>query len=286
MKRVIAVVVAIVMASLGTFLLVRYVEGAEDRELEGLETVDVLVVQTPIPAGTRLADVPGSLVLETLPVKATAVGAFSQRSDLNGLVAAIGLVPGEQLIVDRVMVEEEYWAQFQEVALVEIPADLLEITVALDPQRILGGELSPGERVAIFATFDPFPLNFVEPSELDEDEIPVIVTQILEQGNTEDTTAGAQTPSSTKIILHNVLVSRNQVENLPRTFDESEEPVTDPPDLAPTGNLLVSLALDPVSAERLVFTAEFGRIWLAREGTDVDTSDTQVQTRNRVYVAE
>jgi pilus assembly protein CpaB len=271
---------------LGTFLLVRYVQGAEDRALEGIETVEVLVVDRSIAAGQRLDENPQLLAVEEIPSKAQAEGSFSERADLEGLVAAVALVPGEQLIQSRVMTEEDYLALQADEVPVVVPSDLLEITISLNPERVLGGELSPGEMIAVFASFEPFQLGTVEPTGLEE-EIPVIVTTTTLPGEQAgEPTPGAQTPNSTKIILHQVLVTNVQIEQLPQTFDEGEEPPEGTPDLAPTGNLLISMALDPADAERLVFTAEFGSVWLAREGADVDTSDTEIQTRARVYESE
>jgi len=157
------------------------------------------------------------------------------------------------------------------------------VTVSLSPERAVGGELRPGEEVVVFASFQPFPLNAVEPSELDPDEIPVFYPTGTGEDDTDQ--AGLRTPSTTKIILHRVLVTNVQAEELPPEPTE-EQQSADVPDLAPTGNLLITLALSPVDAERLVFTAEHGTIWLAREGADADQSDTEVQTRETVYLNE
>ncbi len=56
--------------------------------------------------------------------------------------------------------------------------------------------------------------------------------------------------------------------------------------LAPTGNLLVTLGVDPVSAERVIFTIEHGYLWLGREGANVANLDTDIQTRETVYGEE
>ena len=101
--------------------------------------------------------------------------------------------------------------------------------------------------------------------------------------DTDDTSL--RTPNSTGIILHQVLVTFVQAEELPPETSD-EETGSGPVGLAPTGNLLITLALDPVDAERLVFTAEHGTVWLAREGPDVDDSPTEIQTRASVYVAQ
>ena len=56
-KRWMGVAASVVLALVGAFLLVRYVQGADERALEGEETVEVLVVTAAVDRGTRF--VPG-----------------------------------------------------------------------------------------------------------------------------------------------------------------------------------------------------------------------------------
>ena len=51
-RKIVMIVAALLCGALGTTLLVRFVQGAESRALEGEELVDVFVVQGYIPAGT------------------------------------------------------------------------------------------------------------------------------------------------------------------------------------------------------------------------------------------
>jgi pilus assembly protein CpaB len=282
MRRVIAVVVALVLAGLGTFLLVRYVKGAENRALEGETLVEVLVVDQPIDAGTPVEDMATLVRLEQVPVKVAASGAVADLSTLAGKVAAIDLLPGEQVVASRFATPEAYQLSLGLGPKVEAPTDMLQLTMSLSPERVVGGQIVPGDVVAVFASFDPFQLNTVEPTGLAPGEIPVITTTTTLPGQESQGANAAQSPNSTKIILHKVLVTNLQWEQLPRQLT-AEERAAGVPDLAPTGNLLITLALYPVDAERLVFTAEHGWVWLALEGADVSEADTEVQTRNTVY---
>ncbi|MBS1196073.1 MAG: cpaB [Actinobacteria bacterium] len=281
MRRVIAIVIALLLAGAGTFFLVTYVRGAESRALEGEVVVGVLVAEQPIAAGTPAEDLATRVQLEQVPAKVAAAGAVDDLADLAGQVAAIALLPGEQLVAGRFLSPEDYQATLGAGPRVEVPEDLLQVTVSLNPERVVGGQLQPGDVVAVFASFDPFALDTVEPTGLDPDEIPVLVP---DEGTEEDARTGRQTPNSTRIILLGVLVTNLQAEELPRTVDE-EEAAAGAPDLAPTGNLLVTLALRPADAERLVFTAEHGSIWLAVEGSEVSDSPTPGQTRVSIYEA-
>jgi pilus assembly protein CpaB len=284
MRRVISIIAALALAGVGTFFLVRYIQGAEDRALAGEVVLEVLVVDQPIDAGTPAEELTDRVRVERVPAKVAAAGAVDDLTSLEGKVAAIALLPGEQVVTERFADPEAYQETLGAGPRVEVPADLLQVTVSLSPDRAIGGQLRPGDLVAVFASFDPFALGTVEPTGLGPDEIPVLVP---DEGTEEEQPSQArpQTPNSTKIILHQVLVTNLQAEELPRTLDE-EAAVAGSPDLAPTGNLLVTLALEPVDAERLVFTAEHGFVWLALEGDDVDTSDTQVQTRVGIYEAQ
>jgi pilus assembly protein CpaB len=280
MRRLIAIIVALLLAGAGTFFLVSYVRGAESRALAGEVVMPVLVADQAIAAGTPVEELAGLVRAEQVPAKVAAVGAVAALADIDGLVAGIDLLPGEQLVADRFVTAEDYQASIGGAAKVDVPADLLQVTISLTPERVLGGELRPGDRVAVFASFDPFPLNSVEPTGLGPDEIPVLVP---DDGTTEEANqAGLQTPHSTSIVLFGVLVTNLQAEELPRTVDE-EEAEAGAPDLAPTGNLLVTVALRPADATRLVFSAEHGFVWLALQGSEVDDAAPDIQTRVSIY---
>ena len=90
------------------------------------------------------------------------------------------------------------------------------------------------------------------------------------------------TPNTTNIILHKVLVTNVQVERAP-TAAPSADTELQQVQIAPTGNLLVTLAIDPENAERIVFTAEYGALWLAAETPGASEEDNQIQTRSIIY---
>ncbi|MCZ6857885.1 MAG: hypothetical protein O7F70_07790, partial [Gemmatimonadetes bacterium] len=54
----------------------------------------------------------------------------------------------------------------------------------------------------------------------------------------------------------------------------------------PTGNLLVTLAMEPDDVERTVFSAEFGTVWLAQESETAPDKATRIQTRGTIYLDE
>src|SRR5262249_50680540 len=100
-RRVLGIVVAVALAVVGTLALVAYVNGAEDRALAGERVVDVYVVTQPITAGTASDELTGKVKREQVPAKVQASGAVTKLSDINGSVASVDLVAGEQLLKSR-----------------------------------------------------------------------------------------------------------------------------------------------------------------------------------------
>jgi pilus assembly protein CpaB len=261
-RRILGIVGSVVLAAVGTVLLVAYVNGAEQRALAGEETVEVLVVRDDIPRATAVEDLGDRVTVERVPVKVRAVGSVQDLTELEGQVAAVDLVPGEQLVRSRFT----NVAELQRTSDVEVPDGLQELTISLAPQRAVGGRVQPGDTVAVFASFD------------------------LEDGRTDEEIAAAESESytqrlseTTKLILHKVLVSHVQVEQLPPTPGEDEEAGRNAPDLAPTGNLLITLAVDVAAAERIVFAAEHGLIWLSSQPDSATEDGSLLRTPRNIY---
>lgn len=273
-RRWIGVLASIALVALGTFVLVRYVQGADERALAGEETVEVLVVNTAVPRGAAAEDLRGKVDTVLVPTKVQAPGSVADLSALAGTFASVDLVPGEQLLASRFVSAEELNALDDFV----VPDGLLELTLSLSPERALGGELRPGDEVAVIASFAPFTLTEDETVGVQIEEA---VDDTIEQS--EENATATKTPSSTHLIIHNALVTNIQVERLPVTTDEASAEQSGV-ELAPTGNLLVTLAMEPEDAERTVFSAEFGSVWLAQESETAPEDATQIQTRATIYL--
>ena len=283
-KRWMGVAASVVLALVGAFLLVRYVQGADERALEGEETVEVLVVTTAVARGTAAEDLDDKVETTLVPVKLQTPGSVADLSSLEGTFVSVDLVAGEQLLASRFVTAGSLAA----IDDYPLPDGLLEVTLSLSPERALGGALRPGDAVAVIASFDQFTLTGEEPVDVqtqtsvgesaEADEITGSETTV----QAETTTVSTVTPSSTHLIIHQAVVTNVQVERLPTTTDEETADVSGV-ELAPTGNLLVSLAMDPEDVERTVFTAEFGTVWLALESETASDGATQIQTRATVY---
>jgi pilus assembly protein CpaB len=261
-KRLIGMVVSVALAGAGTFALLSYVKGADERALAGEETVEVLVVDSPVAKGTPASEVARSVTSQMVPVKVRAEGSMTSLATMAGTVTAVALVPGEQVVAARFVDPIELAAE----TVVQIPDGLLEVTISLDPQRAVGGQPLPGDLVAVVASFN----DVATDAESETTGVP-----------------GAPTPevattAATHILLHKVLVANVQ--------SNDSAPPAQPADIttvqhaaAPGGELLITLALSAPDVERLVFAAEHGRIWLARESADSPEGGTQIQTKDVIY---
>jgi len=259
-RRLMGAVAAVLLATFGTFVLVGYVKGAEDRAVAGEELVPVLVLKERVPAGTPADALRGKFETEKVPAKVRNADAVNTLEALADRVTAIDLLPGEQLTKARFVTRD-----LVHRGSVAVPEGMLEVTVSLEPQRAVGGVLRPGSSVAVLASFEPFDVSSEEPVRLEGQLIP----------------KGGQTPNSTHMILHKVQVTNVQSEESFKATAKDKE-ATAP---APGDNLLVTLAVDAPSAERVVFAAEHGKVWLAIEPQSTPEAGTRVQTRGSIYQA-
>jgi pilus assembly protein CpaB len=268
-RRIVGFIAALLLALVGTVALVGYVASAERRALAGEELVEVYVVGSPVPSGTAAEEIEPFLTVEQVPLKVRAEGAVDNLPALTGLVTAVDLVPGEQLVTSR-FVERSAFAD-REVG-IDVPVDMIEVTVELDPQRAVGGLLEPGQTVAVLASFEPFKLSqgVIELEDGQVVGLPAAAAEEIE----------GSTPNSTDLILRKVLVTA--VQERERRSSGGEPSEDQRLTTAPGGAIYVTLAVTPFDVERLVFAAEFGTVWLAVDREAVPEGGASGQTRGSV----
>jgi pilus assembly protein CpaB len=237
-RRLVAAVLALVLAGAGAVLLMGYVKGADRRAMAGMETANVLVVSALIPKGTAADALTKLVATEVLPAKAVAAGTVSSLAAIAGLVATTDLQPGEQLFASRFVDP----ATLTDTDAIEIPAGMQQVSVPMERPRMLGAMLSPGATVGVFVS-------------LPRD--------------------GEQAPL-THLVLHQVLVT-SVGGDLPALPSDGEDQASEPADM-----VSVTFALSAPDAEKLVFGAEHGRLWLSLEPADATTSGTRVVTAGNV----
>jgi pilus assembly protein CpaB len=256
-------IAAIALAALGTVAIVAYVNGAEDRALAGEKVVKVLVVQSEIPAGTPAGELGDRVRLEEVAQKVKARGAVTEVTTLKDKVASATLVPGEQLVKQRFIEPTAFRARGTSV---EVPDGMLQTTISLSADRAVGGVLTPGSTVAVTMSFE---VDITDNNPNDG---------ITPQNNTDKLTH----TTLRKVLVTNVQIDHDKQADNSTSSNNNNDGSIEPGD-APRSDLLVTLALNDVDSERLVFAAEHGKVWLSIEPKDAPVGATKVVNVENVF---
>ncbi|MEM7286644.1 MAG: RcpC/CpaB family pilus assembly protein [Actinomycetota bacterium] len=269
-RRIIALVAALLLAGVGTFVLIGFVQGAEDRATAGQELVTVYIVQSEIPQGTLGADVGAYIAAEQRPVETRPSNAVTDTTSLDGLASNADIFAGEVLVSDRWVLPTEAEIRREDIPLrrVEVPEGHLEIPVRFASEQALGGIIDAGDTVAVVASFDNYEPPDGDIVEID-DELVALPGSTLQGANAEQ---------ATHIIIHNALIVEVQAEAVPSFGGEDTGSTV----LAPQTGFIITFALEPGDVERLVFSAQYGQLWLAKQ-TEDDTGPTSIVTLSDVF---
>jgi pilus assembly protein CpaB len=217
-RRLIAAITAVILAGVGAILLFNYVATADTRAMAGQHPTNVLVVTTAIPAGTLGSQLSGYVEMRQLPAVAIVPGALTTLDTVATKAVTTNLQVGEQLITARFAAPGT--SANGEIA---VSNDKQLLTIQLEAQRILGGKLAPGDKVAVYVTVS---------------------------GKTLET----------QEMLQSVQVVRVGDANAPG---------------------LITLALSPSDAQRVILAIEAGKVWLAQEAKN-PASTTPLQLNQLV----
>jgi pilus assembly protein CpaB len=246
-RRILAISAAVVIALVGAVLVLLYANSADQRALAAQSPTDVYVSSQAVPAGTSLRDaVRTDLLTKTqVPSAALPAGALTTVDENNAALVALTDVPPGEYVLE---------AAFGETPLgeraIQVPAGQLAVSVQLsDPARV-GTFVTPGSHLTIFATHDPL---------------------TAEAGTTDGTTA---TGSQTQVLLPDVLViamgatalTPGQVQ-----LDENGQAVQQDQQ---EQSFLVTVALDPEDAARLVHGINNFTLYAGLRGDEVDVKQS------------
>ena len=148
-RRTIGILLAVLLAGAGTAALVSYVQSAKDSALAAEALVDVYVVDKVIPKGSDAATIRSSISLEKVPARLKQPGAITSDEAIGTQLAVTDLQPGDQLVE----------ARLAQKTVSAAPADKVQISVELEPERAVGGMLKAGDTVGVYLSFDPFDLD-------------------------------------------------------------------------------------------------------------------------------
>jgi pilus assembly protein CpaB len=251
--RVIAIVLAVILAGIAAFALFSYIRGVETRTQEEYEPVDAFVATELISAGTsaEAAVAAGLIEPRAIPQASLPANAIGSLAQIEGTVATVDILPGEVIVAERFGATTA-----GPRGLRPIPQDTEAVSIEVGVVQGVAGFISPGDQVSVIAQ-----LVIPEEQEVGEEEA-----------------APAEGGPVVQYLLQDVevlAVGR-------RVIAEGEDQVQ------PTEQVLMTLALDPEDAERLVFAYNNGSLHftlLPPESDDPDEPGLQrpVETPGRTF---
>ena len=146
-SRVLAILVAVVLALVATAALVVYVNGADRRAISGQQPRRIWVAAKTIPVGTsgQTAQNTGLIEQVEVPSRNVVDGAVVALSQIQNRKAAVDIVAGEQLLLKR-------WVGAEEVTgkrLLPIPSEHQAVSIGVDLTRQVAGFVTPGDNVSL-----------------------------------------------------------------------------------------------------------------------------------------
>jgi pilus assembly protein CpaB len=246
-RRIVAIFAAAVVALLGVVAVLMYAKGADDRAIASQNPSSVYVVKSVVPAGTTLKDaVQSGLIIKTsVASKGVPLGALQGVTGSNGgLFALSDIQPGEYVLSDR------FGTKPVGQKAIDVPAGQVAVSISLtDPARV-GTFLTPGSKVVLFDTYTPTETG-------------------AKDGASSSSSAAASTKLSqqTRVLLDDVLViAMGEASLTPAAAPASGEDAASGTE--PVRGALMTVAVSPADATRLVHGIQTGNLYAALRGTD------------------
>ena len=245
-RRVIAITAAVLLAVVGVVAVVLYANGADQRAVASAQPRTVFVSTQAVPAGTTLNDaVAGGLIVEsTLPAKSVPAGSLTAVTDENkNLLALSEIAPGEYIQAAR------FGTTPQGSQAIRVPNGQIAMSLTLsDPARV-GTFVAPGSHIVLYDTI----------------------------AGATATGGAAPVQAGTHVLFDDVLVIA-----MGSTALTPAQP-TGQATAAQQGGTLVTLALTPEQAPRLVHALQNGTLYAGLRGSDVKIDTALVVTEANVF---
>jgi len=248
-RRVIAITIALVVALLGAVGVVSYAQAADKRAVAGQQPESVYITKAEVPMGTTAQEAVALKLIVQQQVVARGVpeGALQTIGATNGaLVATSAIMPGEIVLASRF---GTLAAQVQSKA---IPDGKVAVTVELaDPNRI-APLLTPGSHIVIYDTFNPRDPKSKDP--------------VPNGARLTDNAAGMRT---TKVLMDDVeviAVGATTVVPAPKATAPADGEAKQ---AEVVSKALVTVAVTPEQAVKLIHAIQTGELYAALRGGDV-----------------
>jgi pilus assembly protein CpaB len=151
-RRLISVLLALVLAAVGTAAVLLYLRAADDRAIEGKQARTVLIAEKQIPAGTSGQTLlkNGYVRKDHMPAETLPSGALQGLDEVHTLVTTAGVQKGQLLL------KAMFGTEVKNVGGLAIPPDKMAITARVKSTVFGPATVQAGARVAIFYTYTPW----------------------------------------------------------------------------------------------------------------------------------
>jgi pilus assembly protein CpaB len=205
-RRTVLLIVAALIAALGTGMVFLYVRGADQRAEANQQPVQVLKAVAQIDPGETMsaAQAAGKIQVGTVPRAQVLSGAVNSVAGLDNKVALSTIYPNEQIITAK-------FGSAGEQSSLTIPDGDIAISVSLSDTGRVASFVNPGAKVAIF-TADSKDNNAIRLLMPSVQVIAVGTTTVVSTTSTDKT--GAQTTEQLPKTLFTLAVTQDDAQRI------------------------------------------------------------------------
>jgi pilus assembly protein CpaB len=246
-RRVMAALAAMLVGVIGVVAVLFYARGADTRAVADQRPESVFIAQALVPAGTTAADAVarGLMVPTQVATKGVPAGALSTIDVATGkLVALTDIAQGDFVVASR------FGTTPTGQKAIQVPAGQVAISVSLSAPAQVGTFMTPGSRIVIYDTYAP----------------------AAPAAGAGASAAGGRV---TQALLDNVLVIAVGTTSL--------TPPVGAPAQAATESALVTVALPPATAVKLVQGIQTGTLYAGLSGTNTQVNLGQVVSDSTLF---
>lgn len=242
-RRILAVLAAAMVALIGVVAVVIYAKGADARAVAGQQPQTVFVAEQLVPSGTTAADAVAKGLIVATKVAAKGLPAGA----LAGVDEATGkLVALTDIAPGEFVIAGRFGTTPMGQKVIQVPDGQVAISLTLsDPARV-GAFVTPGSHIVIYNTYTPA------------------------AGASKDAAAGGR---ATRVLLEDVLVIAMGSTTLTPPADGQAQAL----------GALVTVALPPATAAKLVHGIQTGTLYAGLRGTDTKADLAQIVSDTTLY---
>ena len=247
-RRILAVLAAVMVALIGVVAVVIYAKGADARAVADQQPQTVFVAEQLVPSGTSAAEAvaKGLIVATKVAAKGVPAGALGAIDPATGkLVALTDIAPGEFVVAGR------FGTTPMGTKVIQVPDGQVAISLTLsDPARV-GAFVTPGSHIVIYNTYVP------------------VAGPASASGSKNVAAAGR----ATRVLLEDVLVIAMGSTTLTPPADGQAQEL----------GALVTVALPPATAAKLVHGIQTGTLYAGLRGTDTKADLAQIVSDSTLF---